>query len=116
MKTTFTIMALLASLTATSVMAEGHGAGKGKRDRTAAPGVDKRVANQKKRIAHKLEKGKITQEEANKLNSEVDAVKAKEAELSADGKLTKEERKTLHQDLKKSGEEIKNTKPEEVKK
>ena len=102
-------MKQLLSLVVVLLTVSGTAMAQGKKDPTAAPGINKRISNQKKRISHKLEKGKITQEEANKLNQNVDAVQAKEAELAKDGKLTKEERKGLHEDLKKNSEAIKET-------
>ena len=93
----------------TVLMVSGTAMAQGQKDPTAAPGVNKRIMNQKKRISHKLEKGKITQEEANKLNQNVDAIQTKETEMAKDGKLTKGERKELHQELNKNSEEIKKT-------
>ena len=99
---------MMAAMTSAGAMAkEGRG-----KNGNNAPGVDKRIERQKKRISHKLEKGKITQDQANTLNQKVDAVQAKEEELKKDGKLTKEERKELHQDLNKNNQEIKNSVPQ----
>lgn len=83
--------------------------GEATKDPTAAPGIDKRVLRQKKRISNKVKSGKITQAEADQLNKKVDEVEAKKAEMKKDGKLTKAERKELHQQLKKSSDEIKET-------
>ena len=91
------------------LMVSGTAMAQGQKDSTAAPSVDKRIVKQKKRISHKLEKGKITQDQANKLNQNVDAVQAKETEMAKDGKLTKVERKELHQELNVNSQEIKNT-------
>lgn len=104
MKTTLTILSVIASLTATTVMAKEHGA-RG----THAPGINKRMENQKKRIQHKLDKGKITQEQADQMNKNVDSIQAKEKEMSADGSLTKGERKELRQELRKNSKEIQKT-------
>lgn len=68
---------MMAAMTSAGAMAkEGRG-----KNGNIAPGVDKRIERQKKRISHKLEKGKITQDQANTLNQKVDAVQAKEEEL-----------------------------------
>ncbi len=98
------LTAMFSVLSVSGAMAQG-----GKKDPTAAPGVNKRIVRQKARIEHKLEKGKITQDEANKLNQNVDAVKAKEQQLATDGKLSKEDRKELHKELNENSKEIKNT-------
>ena len=98
-------MALVAVISASSVMAHGQPGN----SPASAPRIEKRIVNQKSRIAHKLAKGKITQDQANKLNQDVDAVQSKEQGMAKDGKLTKEERKDLRQDLKKTEQEIKST-------
>lgn len=105
MNTIIKLMTLVGMMSVSVAMANDQGG----KNPTAAPRVEKRVERQKNRIAHKLEKGKITQEQASKLNQNVDAVQVKEKELAADGKLTKEDRKELHQELNKSGQEIKKT-------
>ena len=93
-------------LTSASVFADEV---KSKSTTSDAPGVEKRVEHQKARIQHKLKKGKITQAQADQLNQEVNAVQADKEKLEQQdgGKLKKVDRKKLHQELKKTSENIK---------
>lgn len=63
---------------------------------TATPGVDKRQANQQKRIEQGAKSGQLNEKEQARLakgQARVDTAKDKAA---ADGKVTKQERKAIH--------------------
>jgi len=78
---------------------------------TKVPGqhVEQRVVRQNHRIDRKLKKKKISAEQAQQLKSEVQAVQAKKNTMlkEGNGKLTRAQHKELHQDLKKSSQDIK---------
>ena len=92
---------------AAPVFAEGKHEGKGGANGPRGKGIEKRIENQKRRIQHGLEKGKLTEEQAKTLEANVDKIQAEKNAMSNDGtKLTKEERTKLQQELKDSSKSI----------
>jgi hypothetical protein len=68
--------------------------------------VDKREANQQKRIDHGVQKGYLTAEETQKLQGMEKAIAETEASFKSDGKLSKDEMKTLHDMLDQASVQI----------
>lgn len=60
------------------------------------PGIDKREANQEKRIEQGVKSGALTQKEAANLERGQARVEKMEAKAKADGKVTRQERKRIH--------------------
>ena len=72
----------------------------------ATPGIDKRQANQQKRIDEGVASGSLTQKEADRLKAE-QARNAKREEMAkADGVVTKKERAALERREDKSSKHI----------
>ena len=65
-------------------------------DSTATPGVDKRQANQERRIQQGVDSGALNQREAARLERGQDRVERMEEKAKADGKVTPQERARLH--------------------
>lgn len=85
----------------------------------ATPGVDKRQANQEKRIDQGVKSGQITDKEAARLEKGQDRVEKMEDKAKADGKVTAKEKKHLDkaQDqqskkIEKAKQNKKNAKPQ----
>ncbi len=83
----FAIVALLAFVSSVPVFAGSN----------QTPHLDKREANQAKRIAKGVQDGNLTGQEAARLQAMEAKLSADEAAAKADGKVTKQERKVLHQ-------------------
>ncbi|MEO8299081.1 MAG: hypothetical protein ABI574_14860 [Burkholderiales bacterium] len=62
----------------------------------ATPGIDKRQANQEKRIEQGEASGSLTPREANRLERQQGRVEKVEQTAKADGTVTAKERRTLH--------------------
>lgn len=60
------------------------------------PGIDKRQANQEKRIDQGIASGELTKREARRLERQQNRIDRAEAAAKADGKVTKKERAGLH--------------------
>jgi len=96
----FTLPALAQSQTTTAPV----------KDPAATPGIDKRLANQDKRMQQGVQSGRLTPQEAEKLQKREDKIKADVAAAKADGKVTKAERKQLNKELNKESRAIKRQK------
>ena len=73
---------------------------------TKTPGIDKREANQEKRIEQGVKSGKLTEGEAAKLEAGQAKVEKMEDKAKADGKVTKRERKRIHKEQNEQSENI----------
>lgn len=62
----------------------------------ATPRVDKREANQEKRIDQGVASGQLNAKETHRLDKEQAAITKAETNAKADGKVTKHERRKLH--------------------
>jgi hypothetical protein len=62
----------------------------------ATPGIDKRQANQEKRIDQGVASGQLTRREARRMERQQAAVDRAEDKAKADGVVTKAERARLH--------------------
>lgn len=62
----------------------------------STPGIDKRQANQEKRIDQGVASGQLTKREARRLEREQNAVNRAENRAKADGTVTAQERRQLH--------------------
>jgi hypothetical protein len=62
----------------------------------ATPGIDRRQANQEKRIDQGVRSGELTQREAARLERGQDRVQKIEDKAKADGSVTAQERKRIH--------------------
>lgn len=96
------LFVLLASAVALPVLAQTSAPA----DPTATPRVDKRLANQEKRIDQGVKSGALTAPEAAALQKGEDKIKADQAAAKADGVVTKPERKQLHQELNRESHAI----------
>ena len=65
-------------------------------DPAATPGVDKRQANQEKRITKGVESGALNARETSRLERQQVRIDAAEAHAKADGTVTRQERRRLH--------------------
>jgi len=72
----------------------------------STPRVDKREANQEKRIENGKESGQLTNREAARLEAHEDKLKADEAAAKADGKVTKKERVKLNREANRNSKRI----------
>jgi hypothetical protein len=86
-----TLMAIALLAFGGSVMAQGVAP----KDPAATPGLDKRQANQEKRIDQGVASGQLTAKETNNLNKREAKLAANEAAAKADGTVTKAERRKL---------------------
>ena len=62
------------------------------KDPAATPGIDKRQAEQQKRIDQGVQSGQLTSKDAARLEKGQERVQAMEDKAKADGKVTKQER------------------------
>jgi hypothetical protein len=60
------------------------------------PGIDKRQANQEKRIDQGIASGSLTKREAHRLERQQSAINRAEDKAKADGTVTTQERRRLH--------------------
>ena len=70
------------------------------------PRVDKREANQEKRIEKGKETGQLTDKEAARLEGREDKLAAHEAAAKADGKVTPKERKRLRGEARRDSKRV----------
>lgn len=63
---------------------------------TATPGIDKREANQEKRIEQGVKSGALTKRETARLEAGQEKVEKMEDKAKADGEVTRQERKRIH--------------------
>ena len=68
---------------------------------TATPGIDKRQANQEKRIDQGVKSGQLNEKEAARLKKREDKLQADKEKAQADGKVTKQERAKLQHEAKR---------------
>jgi hypothetical protein len=73
---------------------------------TNAPGIDKRMENQEKRIDNGIESGALRPAEAARLEAQQTKIKQDEARMEADGKLTNRERARLHREQDRASRTI----------
>jgi hypothetical protein len=73
---------------------------------TNDPGIQKREANQEKRIEQGVQSGQLTPHEAGKLEAQQAKIKSDEANLKADGKLTPRERAKLTREQNQASRNI----------
>jgi hypothetical protein len=72
----------------------------------ATPGIDKRQANQEKRIAQGVASGALTEAEAKRMHRQQDRIEKAEAHAKADGVVTAKERRKLHKKQNKTNKRI----------
>lgn len=72
----------------------------------ATPGVDRREANQERRIQEGVASGELTQREAKRLNRQQNRIDKMESRAKADGVVTQRERTRLHRQLDQSSRAI----------
>ena len=74
--------------------------------KTDMPRVDKREANQEKRIEQGVQSGQLTPKEAARLEKGQQKVEKMESKATADGKVTKKEKAKLHHAQNKQSRHI----------
>jgi hypothetical protein len=72
----------------------------------ATPGIDKRQANQEKRIDQGVASGELTKREARRLEKQQAHINKAEGRAKADGVVTKAERARLHHEQDKASGNI----------
>ena len=72
----------------------------------ATPGLDKREANQQKRIDQGVASGQLNAKETNRLDKREAKLNADEAAAKADGKVTRKERMKLKHEANKDSKAI----------
>lgn len=70
------------------------------------PGIDKRQANQDRRIQKGIDSGQLTDREAHRLNRRMNKLDRMENRAKADGVVTKRERKRMHKGLNRNSKAI----------
>jgi hypothetical protein len=73
---------------------------------TATPGIDKRQANQEKRIDQGVKSGELTKREANRLEKREDKLQKDKEKAQADGVVTKKERRQLNREANRDSKAI----------
>lgn len=73
---------------------------------TATPNLDKREANQQRRIDKGVNSGQLTAPEANRLERRADRLEKHEARAKADGVVTPQERARLQHEANRNSREI----------
>lgn len=76
------------------------------KDPTATPNLDKREANQQKRIDQGVASGQLTAREANRLDKREAKLAADEAAAKSDGKVTPSERRKLQHEANRDSKAI----------
>ena len=97
---------LLVAALGTGVMGLAHAATTAPADPTATPRIDKRQANQQKRIDQGLASGSLTQKEADRLKAEQARNARAEEKAKADGVVTNKERARLNARENRSSKHI----------
>ena len=75
-------------------------------DSTATPRVDKRIANQQKRIDQGVASGQLTAKETNRLDRREGKLAANTSAAKADGTVTRAERVKLNHEAKRNSNAI----------
>lgn len=75
-------------------------------DPTATPGIDKRQANQEKRIQQGVDSGSLNKREAARLERGEQRIERMEEKAKADGKVTPQERERLQRAENKQSRRI----------
>src|SRR3954462_13383200 len=73
---------------------------------TATPNIDKRQANQEKRIEQGVKSGELTKKEANRLEKREAKLESDKQKAKADGVVTKQERKKLQHEANNDSKAI----------
>ncbi len=73
---------------------------------TATPGIDKRQANQERRIEQGVKSGELTKKEAARLEKREGKLQADKEKAAADGKVTKQERRQLNREASRDSKAI----------
>jgi len=76
------------------------------KDPAATPGIDKRQANQQKRIEQGVASGQLTKREATRLEKRETKLEADKLAAKADGKVTPQERKQLQKEANRDSKAI----------
>jgi Skp family chaperone for outer membrane proteins len=76
------------------------------KDPLATPGLDKREANQQKRIDQGVASGQLTAKETNRMDKRQAKLAADESAAKSDGKVTQAERRKLHREANKDSTAI----------
>ncbi len=76
------------------------------RDPAATPGIDKRQANQEKRIEQGVQSGQLNQKEAARLEKREAKLEADKKAAQADGKVTAAERRKLNREADRDSRAI----------
>jgi hypothetical protein len=73
---------------------------------TNSPGIDRREANQQRRINRGIRSGKLTPRETYRLQRQQANINAREARFKSDGNLSRSERRALNRQLNRSSKNI----------
>jgi hypothetical protein len=103
MKTSLTLASLIAVVLAAPAFAQNTAPTK---DPAATPGIDKRQAEQQKRIDQGVKSGELTTKEAARLEKGQDRIQKMEDKAKADGKVTAKERERIHKAQDKQSGQI----------
>lgn len=95
-------LACVAAFLSASVLAQPAPA----KDPAATPQIDKRIANQEKRIEQGAQSGALTPRETKRLEQGEIRIKADETAAKADGKVTRQERQQLQRELNQESRAI----------
>ena len=76
------------------------------KDPLATPRIDKRQANQEKRIEQGVKSGELTKKEAGRLEKRESKLQADKEKAQADGKVTKKERRQLNREADRDSKAI----------
>ena len=80
------------------------------KDPTTTPNLDKREANQQKRIDQGVASGQLTAKETNRLDKREATLAANEAAAKSDGKVTRAERRKLQREANRDSKAIRQQK------
>ena len=97
---------LLVAALCTGAMGTAQAATTAPADPTATPRIDKRQANQQKRIDQGIASGSLTRKEADRLQAEQARIARAEERAKADGVVTKKERARLNARENRSSKHI----------
>ena len=105
-----TIKTLLAALTLAVASAGALAQTAAPAGSASTPGIDKRQANQEKRIDQGIASGELTKRETRRLEREQSAINRAEDKAKADGVVTAKERHRLHHAQNKASRDVKRQK------
>ena len=97
---------LKAAVVAVSLALAGSAFAQTATDPAATPGIDKRQANQQRRIEQGAKSGQLTNREAARLEKREAKLQADKEKARADGKVTKKERVALHREANRDSRAI----------